>query len=243
MRCPLFAHQVAHPGGFAVSAWHDGERDSKTNRRRRRVGTATGNGRSCTGRGGRPRALWALGARAPCRWPHNSQIDTDMNPARFRTVVVTSDNDRDEVVRRIEVALRGDDRWQVATLDVRPSPTTSEPLRSGLRNTDANSHIHTYVRAGLGRVTTSEAGAQSLPRSDASTPDPTATRQRSTSSRTRRHPGNRNRCGRRERGSRQPHRRPRSRGAMLRGPRCRRSARPSARTRTASRAPGRPPRR
>ena len=56
----------------------------------------------------------------PCRWPHNSQIDTDTTPARFRTIVIVSHTDRDDVMRRIEGALRGDDRWEVAKLDVRP---------------------------------------------------------------------------------------------------------------------------
>ena len=49
----------------------------------------------------------------PCRWPHNSRIDTSAIPARLRTIVVVSDEDRDEVVRRIEGALRRDERWQV----------------------------------------------------------------------------------------------------------------------------------
>jgi hypothetical protein len=56
----------------------------------------------------------------PCRWPHNSQIGTDTHPALLRTVVVTSDNDRAEVLSRIEGALRRDDRWQIAKIAVRP---------------------------------------------------------------------------------------------------------------------------
>ena len=56
----------------------------------------------------------------PCRWPHNSQIDTNANPARLRTVVVVDDEDRHDVLRRIERALRGDDRWEFAQLGVRP---------------------------------------------------------------------------------------------------------------------------
>jgi len=53
----------------------------------------------------------------PCRWPHTSRIDTDSTPARLRTVVVVSDEDRADVLRRIEVALRSDDRWQVVSVD------------------------------------------------------------------------------------------------------------------------------
>ena len=56
----------------------------------------------------------------PCRWPHNSAIDSSTKPARLRTIVVTSDEDRDEVVHRIEAGLRGDDRWQVLNLKTRP---------------------------------------------------------------------------------------------------------------------------
>ena len=49
----------------------------------------------------------------PCHWPHNSRIDSDAAPARLRTVVVVPAADRAEVERRVEVALRGDDRWTV----------------------------------------------------------------------------------------------------------------------------------
>jgi hypothetical protein len=49
----------------------------------------------------------------PCRWPHNSRIDTDTSPARLRSVIVVPGEDREEVVRRVEVALRGDERWAV----------------------------------------------------------------------------------------------------------------------------------
>jgi hypothetical protein len=49
----------------------------------------------------------------PCRWPHNSRIDADTHPARLRSVIVVPGEDRDEVVRRVEVSLRGDERWTV----------------------------------------------------------------------------------------------------------------------------------
>lgn len=54
----------------------------------------------------------------PCRWPHNTQIDAGAHPARLRTVVVVSDQDRDEVLQRIETALRRDDRWQIVHLEL-----------------------------------------------------------------------------------------------------------------------------
>jgi hypothetical protein len=54
----------------------------------------------------------------PCRWPHNSRIDTDISPAHLRSVIVVPGEDRDEVVRRVEVALRGDERWTVERFTV-----------------------------------------------------------------------------------------------------------------------------
>jgi hypothetical protein len=49
----------------------------------------------------------------PCRWPHNSSIDTSATPARLRTVVAADDDTVDEVVSRIEAALRRDTRWSL----------------------------------------------------------------------------------------------------------------------------------
>ena len=49
----------------------------------------------------------------PCRWPHNSRIDTSETPARLRTVIVGDDETRNEVVARIEAGLRRDARWSV----------------------------------------------------------------------------------------------------------------------------------
>jgi len=49
----------------------------------------------------------------PCRWPHNSRIDTEPSPAHLRTVIVVADADRQEIAGRIEAALRRDERWAV----------------------------------------------------------------------------------------------------------------------------------
>ena len=49
----------------------------------------------------------------PCRWPHNSRIETDSSPAHLRTLVVFPDHERGEVLERIETALRSDERWSV----------------------------------------------------------------------------------------------------------------------------------
>jgi hypothetical protein len=49
----------------------------------------------------------------PCRWPHNNRIDSGSAPARLRTVVIVPDDERKDVARRIEAALRADERWSV----------------------------------------------------------------------------------------------------------------------------------
>ena len=68
----------------------------------------------------------------PCRWPHNSQIDTNANPARLRTIVVVSDDDRVEVLQRIEAALRRDDRWTLARIGVRSTADDERGLAERL---------------------------------------------------------------------------------------------------------------
>jgi hypothetical protein len=49
----------------------------------------------------------------PCRWPHNSRIDESPATVRLRTVVVADDESVDEVITRVESALRRDSRWSV----------------------------------------------------------------------------------------------------------------------------------
>ncbi len=53
---------------------------------------------------------------APCRWPHNNRLATSGSPARLRSVIIVSDDERDEVLRRIETRLRGDARWSVLAI-------------------------------------------------------------------------------------------------------------------------------
>ena len=55
-----------------------------------------------------------------CRWPHNSRIDTDARPAHLRTIVVVEAGERAEVVRRVEDALRSDERWSVVRFATEP---------------------------------------------------------------------------------------------------------------------------
>jgi hypothetical protein len=55
----------------------------------------------------------------PCRWPHNSRIDDSADPARLRTVAIVEDDERAEVLRRMEDGLRADDRWTVGDFRAR----------------------------------------------------------------------------------------------------------------------------
>jgi hypothetical protein len=51
----------------------------------------------------------------PCRWPHNSRLDTDTGAeaAHLRAVVVAADDEHEEIGRKVEAALRADSRWIV----------------------------------------------------------------------------------------------------------------------------------
>ena len=73
----------------------------------------------------------------PCRWPHNSAIEIQQDPARFRTVFVADEREATLVRDRIETALRGDSGWRL--IDVRSRPVAegerdlAERLLSGPR--------------------------------------------------------------------------------------------------------------
>lgn len=68
----------------------------------------------------------------PCRWPHNSRIDTGGGAARLRTVVVVPDDERSEIIRLIESALRADDRWSVIAFSTGPITAQEQPLADRL---------------------------------------------------------------------------------------------------------------
>jgi hypothetical protein len=68
----------------------------------------------------------------PCRWPHNSRIDTGTGAARLRTVVVVPDNERTEIIGLIESALRADDRWSVVAFATGPITDEEAPLAERL---------------------------------------------------------------------------------------------------------------
>jgi hypothetical protein len=56
----------------------------------------------------------------PCRWPDNTHIDVELEPARLRTVVVVPDDEREQVLVLIETALCGDPRWTVCSIGTGP---------------------------------------------------------------------------------------------------------------------------
>ncbi len=62
----------------------------------------------------------------PCRWPHNSQLNTSTVPAILRTVAAVEPGDFDEVIGLVNIALEEDVRWTV--LSCRLAELTSEEL-------------------------------------------------------------------------------------------------------------------
>ena len=73
----------------------------------------------------------------PCRWPHNSAIEVEREPARFRTLFVADESEATLVRDRIATALRGDPGWHVVDLRSRPvaedEGTLAERLLAGPR--------------------------------------------------------------------------------------------------------------
>jgi hypothetical protein len=64
----------------------------------------------------------------PCRWPHNSRIDTSPSTARLRTVVVADDESVDDVIYLIDGALRHDTRWSVLATRTDTIRADEQPL-------------------------------------------------------------------------------------------------------------------
>jgi hypothetical protein len=56
----------------------------------------------------------------PCRWPHNSAIETQREPASFRTLVVADGGEERELLARIEASLRRAEGWRVVLVGARP---------------------------------------------------------------------------------------------------------------------------
>jgi hypothetical protein len=68
----------------------------------------------------------------PCRWPHNTAIDSDTNPAQLRTVVLIPDAEQDDVASRVERALRADARWMVVAFATKPLAASEHALAGRL---------------------------------------------------------------------------------------------------------------
>ena len=71
----------------------------------------------------------------PCRWPHNTTLDSDTKPAQLRTVVAMPAAEQNDVVARVERALRADARWSVVQFATEPVGASELALASRL--TDA----------------------------------------------------------------------------------------------------------
>jgi len=67
-----------------------------------------------------------------CRWPHNSAIDADRDPALLRTLFVACDGESAVVRERIEATLRGAAAWRVVSIRSRPVTETERPLAERL---------------------------------------------------------------------------------------------------------------
>jgi hypothetical protein len=68
----------------------------------------------------------------PCRWPHNSAIETSEAPAVFRTVFVADEAEADAVSTRIEGVLRAAPGWQLWSVGSRPVAASERGLAERL---------------------------------------------------------------------------------------------------------------
>ncbi|HKP21613.1 MAG TPA: hypothetical protein VJT68_08845 [Thermoleophilaceae bacterium] len=68
----------------------------------------------------------------PCRWPHNSEIDAERDPASFRTVFVADEPDLEEVRGRVRTALGGESGWRVVAVTERAPTDAERPLAEKL---------------------------------------------------------------------------------------------------------------
>jgi hypothetical protein len=68
----------------------------------------------------------------PCRWPHNSAIEAERDPGRFRTLFVADREEAALVRDRIETALRADVGWRLVAVRSRPVADTEHALAESL---------------------------------------------------------------------------------------------------------------
>jgi hypothetical protein len=67
-----------------------------------------------------------------CRWPHNSAIDAERAPARFRTLFVADEAEAPVVRDRVESALRAAAGWRVLSVASRLAAESERALAERL---------------------------------------------------------------------------------------------------------------
>lgn len=68
----------------------------------------------------------------PCRWPHNSAIDADRAPARFRTLFVADEAEARQVRKRVETVLGEGQGWRLVAVRERGVTDAERPLAERL---------------------------------------------------------------------------------------------------------------
>ena len=68
----------------------------------------------------------------PCRWPHNSAIEADRDPATFRTLFVADEAEAQQVRQRVEAVLGDGSGWRLVSLDERAVADAERPLAERL---------------------------------------------------------------------------------------------------------------
>lgn len=64
----------------------------------------------------------------PCRWPHNSAIDAERAPARFRTLFVADEAEAEHVRKRVETVLGDESGWRLVAVRERGVTDSERPL-------------------------------------------------------------------------------------------------------------------
>ena len=68
----------------------------------------------------------------PCRWPHNSAIEADRDPATFRTLFVADEAEAQLVRQRVEAVLGDGSGWRLVSLRERAVADAERPLAERL---------------------------------------------------------------------------------------------------------------
>jgi hypothetical protein len=68
----------------------------------------------------------------PCRWPHNSAIDAEREPAGFRTLVVADEAEAEQVRSRVEAVLGDGAGWRLVSVRERAVTDAERPLAERL---------------------------------------------------------------------------------------------------------------